>query len=309
MYQVLTEYRKLKKVLMHKPGSEIELVTNSTTAAFGYSGMVNAKIFRKDYDTFLKRLIQNDTEPVLITDVLKDDKEVLSYIRRRPNMLYTRDIAVMVGRGAILMNLALKSRKFDEWVVQKTLEKLKIPILGRIEPPGILEGGGVMFFDEHTILVGLCDRANEIAINQLKQTLFTQTPIDRLIMIMPPEGTIHIDGIIMMIDEKLAIVHHPDLEFYPSIIFTKKQSPKPIWFMDFLEANHVELIKIFKEERKHAATNYIATGPREVVGYDFNMRVHKEIQKRGGKVSTLPARELSKGRAGPHCMTCPLWRE
>lgn len=215
----------------------------------------------------------------------------------------------MIDRGAILMALQLKGRKFDEWVMEKAFKKLGIPIFGRIEPPGILEGGGIQFFDEHTLLVGLCDRANQSAINQLKDIIFAKTPIDRLIMIMTPEGAIHIDGLFMMIDEKLAIASRPDLELYPSILFTKKQSPRPIWFMDFLEANKVEIIAISIPERDNAATNYIATGPREVVGYDFNKRIHKEIKKRGGRVSTFPARELFKGMGGPHCMTCPIWRE
>jgi len=309
MYQSFSSYGRLKKVLMHSPGKEIELVTNANAKCFNYSGKVNAKLFRSDYQIFLEKLAENGTEPVLITDVLKDDKEALEYISRRPNMVYTRDIAVMVGHGAVLMSLLLKGRKLDEMIVEKALKKLGIPIFGRITPPNVLEGGGVMFFDEHTMLAGLCDRADEKAIGQLKDFAFKNTKIDRFIMITTPEGTIHIDGLFMMIDRKLAIASLPDLEFYPSLLFTKKEPPKPIWFTEFLEENDIEIIEISAKERDNAATNYIATGPLEVVGYDFNRRVHKEIEKRGGKVSTFPARELFKGRGGPHCMTCPIWRE
>ncbi|MEK7449901.1 MAG: arginine deiminase family protein [Planctomycetota bacterium] len=309
MYQVLSAYQPLKKVLMHRPGPEIELITDHTTADhFNYFSAINHKIFRQDYETFLNLVAKNGAEPVLIEEVLAEDAESLAYIRRRPNMIYTRDLGMMVGSGMILMNLKSKGRKFDEQIVGRVCRKLNIPILGLIEPPGLLEGGGLQFFDDHTVLVGLCDRTNDIAIHQLKKILFDSTPVDRLIMIMLPKGVIHIDGDIMMIDEKLAIIYPPHLDIYPSILFTKKEPPRPIWFMDFLRQNNIKLIEISKEECDQAAANYIATGPRQVVGYDLAPRVVEEIKKRGGQVSSFPGDELFKGHGGPHCMTCPLWR-
>lgn len=308
MYQVLSAYAPLKKVLMHRPGPEIELVTSETAANFNFSGPVNQGRFRRDYDRFLELLRKDDVEPILLGEILADDIEAQSYIRRRPNMLYTRDIAVMIGSGVVLMNMAIKGRKFDEWIVERALKKLNIPVLGRIEEPGILEGGGLQFFDEHTMMVGLCDRANETAINQLKKILFEKTTIDRVLMILTAEGEIHIDGLIMMLDAKLAIVYKPNLELYHSVLFTRQGAPRHIWLGDFLAENKVDLIEVSKEERERAATNYIVTAPRRVVGYDLNPRVNKEITKRGGAVKTFPGTELFKGRGGPHCMTCPLWR-
>lgn len=294
---------------MHKPGPEIELVTKSNAHLFNYAGPVNAPKFMSDYDIFLKRLRENGTEPVLITDVLKNDKDALNYISRRPNMIYTRDIAVVAGKGIILLNMLLKGRKFDELIIEKAAKRLGLPVLGRIEPPGLVEGGGVMFFDEHTVLASLCDRANEQGLKQLREILFAKTPVDRFIMTIPPEGRIHIDGEFMLIDEKLALISRPDFELYPAMLYAKKQAVKPTWFMDFLESNQVELIELSRQEHDNLGANYVATKPREVVGYDLNPRVDKEITKRGGKVSTFPASELVKGRGGPHCMTCPIWRE
>jgi arginine deiminase len=308
MYKVLSAYKPLKKVLMHRPGPEIELITPDNERNFNFSP-VNAERFRQDYDTFLNLLAQNGAEPVLIGEVLKADTEAMAYINRRPNVMYTRDISIMAGTGIILLNLALKGRKFDEWVVQRAAARLGIPVLGRIEPPGILEGGGLQFFDEHTLLAGLCDRANESAIHQLRDILFTQTPVDRLIMIMMPEGAIHIDGQFLMIDEKLAIAQKTSLQVYPSILFEKSKPDRPIWFTDFLEQNKVELIEISWGEGQKCAANYIITAPRQGVGYDFNPRIDNEIRKRGGKITTFPGQELIKGHGGPHCMTCPLWRE
>jgi N-dimethylarginine dimethylaminohydrolase len=309
MYNVQSSYKRLRKVLMHRPGTEIELISKSNAHRFNYSSPVNTKLCRSDYDIFLKKLRENGTEPILVTDVLKNDKEAINYISRRPNMVYTRDIAVVAGKGMILLNMLFKGRKFDELIIEKAAKKLGLPILGRIESPGLVEGGGVMFFDEHTVLASLCDRANEQGLKQLREILFTKTPVDRFIMTIPPEGRIHIDGEFMLIDEKLALISRPDFELYPSMLFNKRQAPKPIWFMDFLESNKVELIEISQQEHDNLGANYIATRPREVVGYNLNPRVDKEIAKHGGKVSTFPARELVKGRGGPHCMTCPLWRE
>ncbi|MCK4909961.1 MAG: hypothetical protein KAS70_08675, partial [Planctomycetes bacterium] len=307
MYQVLSAYRTLKKVLMHRPGPEIDLIADDATADhFNYQGAIDHQKFRRDYETFLDAIAKNGTEPVLIGDVLAKDKDSMDYMNRRPNMVYTRDLAFMAGSGMILMNLKSKGRKFDEQIVSRVCRKLNIPVLGAIEAPGLLEGGGVQFFDDHTVMVGLCDRTTEVAIHQLKKILFDSTPVDQLIMIMLPKGRIHIDGELMMIDEKLAIVYPPYLDVYPSILFTKKESPRPIWLMDFFRRNNIELIEISREECDNAAANYITTGSRQVVGYDFTPRVADEIKKRGGQVSLFPGEELFKGRGGPHCMTCPL---
>jgi arginine deiminase len=177
MQLIQNSYAPLKRVLMHRPGDEIKLVTKQSAGYFSFASPVNLTKFQYQYDCFLKALRACKVEPVLISQVLKDDKEAQAYITKRPNVMYTRDLAVTIGKGIVLMSMGMKCRKWDTHLVRKVAEKLRIPVLGDIATAssradwvgnGILEGGGVEFITDRTIAAGLCDRANEIALAKLK---------------------------------------------------------------------------------------------------------------------------------------------
>ena len=292
---------------MHRPGDEIKLVTKQSAGYFSFASPVNLDKFQYQYDCFLKALRACQVEPVLIGEVLKHDKEAIDYIAKRPNVMYTRDLAVTIGRGIVLMSMDMKCRKWDTHLVRKVAEKLRIPVLGEMAPEGILEGGGVEFITDRTIAAGLCDRANEIALAKLKNlTLGTQ--IDEIVFIMMPEGVVHIDGYFLPVDRDLVIANPEYLNRYPCVIHRKGSKPRYTYFMDYLKQKKMDIIAITHEEGCKCAANYIQVGPRKLVGYEGNRRVEKEIRKRGGEVITFPGSELIKGKGGPHCMTCPLER-
>ncbi len=292
---------------MHCPGDEIRTITKQSASHFNFASSVNLKRFQYQYDCFLKVLRACKVEPVLIGEVLKDDKEAQTYIAKRPNMIYTRDLAVTIGKGIILMGMQAKGRKWDTWLVRKVAEKLRIPILGDIGPDGILEGGGVEFITDKTLVVGFCDRTNEMALEKIRKfTLGLQ--IEELVVVMLPEGVIHIDGFFLPVDKNIVIAHRAYLNQYPCAIYRKGKKPGYTWFMDYLEEKKFDIIEITYEEGCKCAANYIQVAPRKLVGYEGNKRVEKEVARRGGEVITFPGSELIKGKGGPHCMTCPLER-
>jgi len=337
MQLIQNSYAPLKRVLMHRPGDEIKLVTKQSAGYFSFTSPVNLNKFQYQYDCFLKALRACKVEPVLISEVLKDDKEAQAYIAKRPNVMYTRDLAVTVGRGIILMSMDMKCRKWDPWLVRRVADKLHIPILGDIAPEGILEGGGVEFITDRTLAAGLCDRANEIALAKLKDIVFA-TPhlssspspfplpsgerigegkghgrvrgaVDEIVFIMMPEAVVHIDGYFLPVDRDLVIANPEYLNRYPCVVYRKGKKPRYTWFMDYLEESGFDIIEISYEEGCNCAANYIQVGPGKLVGYEGNKRVEKEVARRGGQVITFPGSELIKGKGGPHCMTCPLERK
>ncbi|MBI4553016.1 MAG: hypothetical protein HY710_12200 [Candidatus Latescibacteria bacterium] len=306
-YGAQHEHGVMKRVLMHRPGTELEFVRPETLTAFNFSQPVDLPQFLREFDALADGLTALGVEVVLLTDVLKDEPAALDYISRRPNITYTRDLAVVLDAGVLLMSMYHKGRKGDPWVIRLAMEKLGIPIVGEVRPPGFIEGGGIMFLTERKLLVSLCDRTTESAIYQMCDLLLGDH-VDEIVMVAVAEGVVHIDGVLMFVAPNLALAYRPALELYPSTIFRKGRSPEYVWLPDYLERHGVEVFEVDRTECERAHVNYVTVAPLTVVGYDWAERTSAEIVRRGGRVIGVPGQQLIRGNAGPHCMTCPLLR-
>ena len=104
-------------------------------------------------------------------------------------------------------------------------------------------------------------------------------------------GTVHIDGFFVLIDQDLAIVHPPGLDYGPAIIKNLETGEtREQMMMDFLAAEGVATIEI-DESDGPAAANFVATGPRQVVGYEWAARVMSEVERLGGRAIGVPGQE------------------
>jgi len=217
-YGVKSAYGDLKVALMHRPGPELGMVKPHTLAEFHFDAPVEQAAFVAEYDVMLQALQAHGVETVMLTAVLADDDDAIGFINHRPNMTYTRDLAAVFATGAVLMGPHLKGRWGDQRIIGRALRKLGIPILGAIEQPGFLEGGGVTLIGEDTVVASLCDRANEVGTRALRELVlgkaapyFLEVPL--------PFGEIHIDGAFMAIDADLCLVYEPVFEVFPCMLY------------------------------------------------------------------------------------------
>jgi len=302
------EHGILKRVLMHRPGDELSLIDPSTLDFFGFSSPVDPLVFIKEFDALSSALSSLGTEVILLENLLKNDQEALNYIRCRPNMTYTRDLAVVLDKGILLMSMFHKGRKGDTWIIRRAAERLGIPVLGEIQPPGFVEGGGITFLSERQLIVSLCDRTTEPAIYQMCDLLLGEH-VDEIIMVPVAEGEVHIDGLLMFVGPNLSIGYKPYLELYPATIFRKDQSPRYVWLPEYLSNHGFDLFEVTEEEKNRACVNCVTVAPLTTVGFDWANRIEDEIIRRGGNVIGIPGDQLIRGNAGPHCMTCPILKE
>lgn len=306
-FGVRSAFGSLERVIMHRPGVELDAVTHETLQEFNFARPVNRPRFVAEYDAMLDCFIRNNVEVLLLTDVLADDGEALSYIARRPNMTYTRDLATVIPSGAVLMGPHLMGRRGDEWMLGRAFKRLGIPILGHIEPPGFLEGGGVTILGTDTLVASICDRANRDGTAQLRQLTLGQGFRYFLEVPLPP-GHIHIDGLFMVLDETLCVIHEPTLAELPCHLYeTGKSSARLVSFGDFLAERTIRRVPITDQERDEGHLNLVVVKRgRVAVGFSEAVRLKAELGKFGWTLETFQSTELALGRGGAHCMTCPL---
>ena len=304
-YGAQSEYRPLKTLLLHRPQPEDLLwVREDNLSYYNFTSPVDPELYLAEYEAMVEAFSAKGVEILFLTEVLKDNREALNYISRRPNLVFMRDMATVYDQGAVIMNPYLKGRQWDGWVVRECFKALGIPILGEITYPGYLEGGGNLFLRDRIGIVSICDRTTEDAISQLASFTLKRS-LDQLIVVNVPQGNIHLDSLFMVIDEDLAFLNRDILDISPAKILRASGSEKYIWLSGYLNELGFESI----DGKTAFGMCYVAYTPRHVIGYKHTDENAGAIESRGGVITGVPGFELFKGDGGVHCMTCPLLRE
>lgn len=306
-YGVRTAYGSLERVLMHRPGAELLKVTKATLHDFNFERPVDVGRFQADYDAMLAAIAGHGVEVVLLGDVLRDDEEARAYMRHRPNLTYTRDLAAVFASGAVLMRPHLKGRWHDEQMLARAFRRLGVPILGAVEAPGYLEGGGVTLIGDDTAVASVCDRANPEGTRALRELVLGRD-VKYFLEVPLPHGHVHIDGIFMVLDERLCLIYEESLSVFPCRLFEAgRREARAVMFGEFLAQRGLTCLPITLEERLEGHLNVVVTErSRRAVGFAQALRVREEMQRHGIELTTFPADELFAGRGGAHCMTCPI---
>lgn len=302
-----TAYGDLKRVLMHRPGPEMTIVTPATLKEFNFDRPVDAERFTAEYDSMLQCFHEHDVETLLLRDVLADDDDSQGYMNYRPNMTYTRDLAAVFSRGAVLMGPHLKGRWGDQVMLERAFRRLGVPILGAIEPPGFLEGGGVTLIGDDTAVASLCDRANSLGTEALRRLVLGKD-VKYFLEVPLPFGNIHIDGLFLVLDERLCLIFEDEFRVFPCRLY-EDGAPgfRHIMFHEFLAERGFQLVPITREERRGGHLNLVVTHRgTSAIGFAQTASVADRLAPMGWTITTFESAEMRAGNGGAHCMTCPV---
>lgn len=211
--------------------------------------------------------------------------------------IYVRDASIVTPHGVVLGCMGKPARS-DEPVAQGCgLAKWGLRVLGAIEPPGRLEGGDVVWFDDHTVAVGRGYRTNDAGIDQLRRLL--GSAIEVLVVPLPhdkgPSDVFHLMSILSPVDRDLAVVYSPLM---------------PVPFREWLVDQGLRFVEVPDEELDSMGANVLALAPRRCVMLAGNPVTRARLEAAGAEVCTYDGSEISvKGGGGPTCLTRPLARE
>jgi N-dimethylarginine dimethylaminohydrolase len=305
-YGITSESGKLKRVLVHHPGKELELA-NKDPVVHHFDQPVDVKRFRDDHKAMMDALVEAGVEVLNVGTLLKDDPQLSGEVERCPNLVFTRDSSFVTDAGAILMRMGLPSRRRETPVIKAAHEALGTPIGLQLEEPETFEGGGFALLEGDVAVAGLCSRSTQGALDALREFLFEKNVVDTFVTLNVPPDDIHIDGDFAELPGKVALVHIDSLDYAPAVFSTRSET----WegsYIQWLRDEGWDLLEITSKERNDMAANFLTIDRDLAIHYTGNSRVMKEARERGIEIIQIPGEEMRKGNGGIHCMTCPILR-
>lgn len=240
-----------------------------------------------EHETFVGLLRAGGAEVLALPD---DDSLTLDSI-------YARDALIVSPKGLILCNMGRVSRNNEPDINAHFLNLHGFPLLGRIEKPGIIEGGDLIWLDATKLAVGQGPRTNAEGIRQLQELLGNEVEVHVVPLPAPdhPDDVFHLMSMISPLDRDLALIYRPLM---------------PDSFLNWLTGLGISFVEVPEEEFIPMGCNVLAVGPRDTLMLDRLPLTKARLEAAGCRVQTYVGDEISrKGEGGPTCLTRPLVRE
>ncbi len=277
----------LLRVLMRRPGASLRA---ADPARWHYGPTFDGARAVEQYTAFA-RLVETSGADILW---LEDEGDGLA------DAMFTHDPSLMSDYGAILLRMGKPLRVAETALHEKAYAERQIPILGRIEAPGTVEGGDCIWLDAKTLVVGRGVRTNQSGIEQLG-ALLAPHGVSVLGFDLPlwhgEEACLHLMSVMSPLADDLALVFAPLL---------------PAAFYQLLKQRGIKLIEAPADEF-HASNglslNVLPTRPHAVIMVEGFPKTKAAMEAAGCTVETFEADALCIAcEGGPTCLTRPVLR-
>lgn len=274
----------LRRVLVRRPAAP---ANGSEFAAFGYPNRVDHDRAVREHEAF--RAILNDAG----VEVIEDGPDEAGLL----DAIFAYDPSLMTDAGAVLLRLGKDLRLGEVVLAERSYEALGIPVIGRIEAPGTVDGGDTLWLDERTLAVGRGYRTNDEGIRQLRGIL-EPGGIEVYTVDLPhwrgPGECLHLMSFISPVAERLAVVYLPLMS---------------VPFVEELGRRGWSFVEVPDEEFDRHGCNVLALAPMRVLVCEGSPITRGRLEAAGCTVLSYTGDEISHNRAGgPTCLARPILR-
>ncbi|MBQ4467603.1 MAG: arginine deiminase [Firmicutes bacterium] len=267
-----------------------------------------------------------------LMDLVKDDYPFVS--DPMPNLYFTRDPGACVGEGINIHHMHTDARRRESLILRyiyrysRDFAKEGDQQWYDLDDNFSIEGGDVLVLSKDMVAVGLSQRTTISGCENFARNLLKNSNFKKVLAFDIPKSRafMHLDTVFTMIDyDKFTI--HPEIEGPLGVYEMTLDKNGELQFKALRDELHkilalelgvpaVQLIRCgggdllaAQREQWNDGSNTLCIAPGTVVTYERNYVTNELLEKAGIKVLRVPSAELSRGRGGPRCMSCPVNRD
>lgn len=251
-----------------------------------------------------------------------------------PNLYFTRDPGACIGNGINIHHMSTPARRREALLLKYMLKYNRdfaledTPQWYDVYNDYSIEGGDVLVLSKDIVAIGYSQRTTIAGIERFAHNLLKDSGFKKVLVFDIPKcrAFMHLDTVFTMVDyDKFTI--HPEIEG-PLAVYeitagadgelkynAIKDDLAKILALE-LKLPAVDLIRCgggdmiaAQREQWNDGSNTLCIAPGTVITYERNYVTNDLLDKKGIKVLSIPSAELSRGRGGPRCMSCPVNRD
>lgn len=267
-----------------------------------------------------------------LMDIIHDDYPYVS--DPMPNLYFTRDPGACVGNGINIHHMHTLERRREALLLKYMFKHNRDFATEEnkqwydVYDDYSIEGGDVLVLSKDMVAIGLSQRTTIAGIEAFAKKLLSGSTFKKVLVFDIPKSRafMHLDTVFTMVDyDKFTI--HPEIEGPLGVYEITLGSGDELKFNAIkdelqnilaleLGLPAVELIRCgggellaAQREQWNDGSNTLCIAPGTVITYERNYVSNELLDRKGIKVLTMPSAELSRGRGGPRCMSCPVNRD